>query len=141
MKWEEFQLTMLLICSTVLSTACLSAASKPANMELESAAGGESQGMSELTTEPLAEVIGFEQTASGILIRVITTGCTRSEDLKPVIKRLDADRVQLTVLRLKTDDCRRMPASKSVDYSLESLGLKDEEVILMNPLVAMPGRG
>jgi len=92
-------------------------------------------------TFPLAEITAFEQNAEGVQLRVITTGCTRDDDLQPVVKRIDASEIQLTVLRIRPDDCRRMPAEKSVQFSREMLEIDQEKIILMNPLVALRRRG
>lgn len=128
MKWEGFHLAMLLTGSTLVSSACLSSGAVPEGSDVPSGA-------------PMADILEFEQTASSVRIRVITTGCTRAEDFEPNVQRLDATRVQLTVLRIKPDDCRAMPASKIVEFSRESLKLDEERIILMNPLTELPGRG
>jgi len=92
-------------------------------------------------TFPMAELTAFEQNPEDVQVRVITTGCTRADDLQPVIERLTASEVQLTVLRIRADDCRRMPSEKTVRFSRKLLGIDQENIILMNPLVVLSRRG
>ena len=90
---------------------------------------------------PLADVIAFAATESGVEVSVVSTGCTTRESVEAHVERLDADTVALTVRRVKPDGCRRVPFGVSVELGRDELGIGDEAIVLENPLSPLPGRG
>lgn len=90
--------------------------------------------------EQLAAVTAVSQTAESIVLHVVSTGCTTIDSIEARVEHIDDDRATLTFLQLVPDHCRRMPFSVRFEYSRASLGIEGKEVMLLNPLVSVPGR-
>lgn len=90
--------------------------------------------------EQLAAVTAVSQTAESIVLHVVSTGCTTIDSIEARVEHIADDRATLTFLQLVPDHCRRMPFSVRFEYSRASLGIEGKEVMLLNPLVSVPGR-
>ncbi len=69
---------------------------------------------------------------SAIVFQAKSNGCTQSEDFRIALQGLD-----LSVLRVKPDRCRRLPFWKAFTLAMPR-DFKEERVLLMNPLVVRP---
>lgn len=78
---------------------------------------------------------GIQLGPEQLTIKVKSHGCTRTEHFKIIIKE-DESGAQLSIQRLGSDHCRRMPHLISIDLSLPET---KKDFQLMNPLQVWRG--
>lgn len=69
---------------------------------------------------------------ASLLFTAISNGCSQSADFVIQIEEMDQDSATIAVMRIKDDNCKRMPAMKQFSLPLVS-ELQSKELVVLNP--------